>query len=153
MRSQQPEEILRANDVCSTVTVVWYAAQQIGCGIPVGIKARGILYRRIKDEMEAQHWTWQHLTAGIDYMKSRGIRPRTFDFVFYHVEPAVHEGFMPRPDINSLDGLDEAIAHAVYMETDEEWSRRLTAARGSARLKVLRMWEQERRPRLETDKG
>jgi hypothetical protein len=135
--------------VSSTVIAVWYAAQEIGCPIPVGHKRRSVLYRQIKEEMEAQHWNWGHLTAAIDYMKSRGIRARSFVFVFYHVEPAIHEGFMPRPSTSSVEDLDDAVARAVYMETDDDWTRRLLAARGTAKLKLYQLWETERLPQLE----
>lgn len=145
------EEFLRAKDVTSAPTVLNYAAQQIGCPKPVGNKSRGMLYRRIKDELEAQRWTYRHLTSAVDFMKSRGIRARSFDFVFYHVEPAIKSGFMPRPASNSLEGLKEAVTRAVYVETDEAWTRRLLLARGSDLPKVYRLWEQERKPLLEED--
>lgn len=141
--------LLHAKDVDSTVMVVDYAAQEIGCPIPIGNKARATLYRRIKEEMAAQRWGWKHLTAAIDYMKSRGIRPRSFAFVFYHVDPALDEGFMPRPAASSQEALDKAVARAAYLETDDEWTRRLLAARGNARLKVLRLWEEQRQPLIE----
>jgi hypothetical protein len=145
------EGLLRASQVDSSIMALRYAAQEIGCPIPIGHKARGALLRRILDEMEVQRWEWTHLTAAIDYMKSRGIRPRSFAYVFYHVEPAVHEGFMPRPAISSHEGLNDAVARAVYIETDEGWARRLSAARGNAKLKVYRLWEKERLPLLEGD--
>lgn len=140
--------LIRASEVDSTVLVVQYAAQEIGCPIPVGHKRRGVLFGQIKDEMEAQRWTWKHLTAAVDYMKSRGIRARSFNYVFYHVEPAIHEGFMPRPAASSHEGLNDAVARAVYMETDESWTRRLLSARGNAKFKVYQLWENERLPLL-----
>lgn len=147
----RPDRFIQASEVTSTPIAVWYAAQEIGCPIPVGNKRRGTLYRQIKEEMEAQRWTWRHLTAAIDYMKSRGIRPRSFAYVFYHVDPAIREGFMPRPAVSSHEDLSDAVARAVYMETDEDWTRRLLAARGNAQRKVYAMWEKERLPLLEEE--
>lgn len=143
------EEFLRANDVKSPKDLLAYAGQQIGCPKPIGNKARGMLFGRIKDELEAQGWSIRHLVSAVDYMKSRGIKARSFDFVFYHVEPAIKSGFMPRSASNSLDGLKEAVAQAVYLETDDDWTRRLLLARGSALAKVYGQWETERLPVLE----
>jgi len=147
----QLEGLMHPRDVTSTVTIVQYAAQKIGCPIPIGNKSRGMLYKRIKEEMTEQGWDWKHLTAAIDYMKSRGIRPRSFGYVFYHVETAIHEGFMPRPAISSHEALNDAVSRAVYLETDEEWQRRLLAARGNAKVKIYQLWEKERLPLLEGD--
>jgi len=145
----QPEEFLRANDVDTPQQVLDYAAQQLGCPKPIGHARRGTTLRRIKDEMSYQNWTWRHLTGAIDFMKQRGITPRSFDFVYYHVEPAMKAGFLPRTAVSSVEALKEAVSHAVYLETDDEWIRRLLAARGSSLTKVYSMWEQERRPLLE----
>jgi hypothetical protein len=147
----RPEGRITPEQVDTNPLVVWYAAQEIGCPIPVGHKKRGVLYRRIKEELEAQRWGYRHLVAAINFMKSRGIKPRTFDYIFYHVEPAIHAGFMPRPAVTGDDELKQAVAHAVYLETDEDWTRRLLSARGSALAKVYEMWQEERLPVLEGD--
>lgn len=144
----RPEEFLRANDVRTPTEVMQYASQQIGCPKPIGNKARGIMLGRIKEELREQQWTIRHLVAAIDFMKSRGIRARGFGFVFYHVEPSIQAGFMPRPATSSLESLHEAVSTAIYLETDEEWKRRLLSARGSSLLKVYQTWEQERQPLL-----
>lgn len=140
---------LRANDVDDNVSVVRYAQQSIGCPIPVGNKKRGLLYKRIKEELAEQRWTYRHLVAAIDYMKSRGIKARSFDYIFYHVVPAIQNGFMPRPAVSSDDELKQAVTHAVYLETDEDWTRRLLSARGTALQKVYEQWQSERLPLLE----
>ena len=147
--SVQPEEFLRAKDVQSPRQLLDYAAQQLGCPKPIGHAARGSVLRRIKDEMNHQRWTWRHLTGAIDFMKQRGIKPRSFDFVYYHVEPAGKAGFLPRTAITSVEALQEAVSEAVYLETDDEWVRRLLSARGSALTKVYSMWEEERGMLLE----
>jgi len=107
------------------------------------------MFRRITEELDAQQWTLRHLVAAIDYMKTRGIKARGFGFVFYHVEPSIQAGFMPRPAASSTESLQEAVSTAIYIETDEEWKRRLLSARGSSLLKVYQAWEQERQPLLE----
>ncbi len=145
----QPEEFLRANDVQSSQQVLDYAAQQLGCPKPIGHAARGSALRRIKDEMNHQRWTWRHLTGAIDFMKKRGIKPRSFDFVYYHVEEAGKAGFLPRTAITSVEELQEAVSDAVYLETDDDWVRRLLSARGSSLTKVYAMWQEERGTLLE----
>ena len=127
----QPEEFLRANDVQSPQQVLDYAAQQLGCPKPIGHAARGSSLRRIKDEMNHQHWT------------------KSFDFVYYHVEPAGKAGFLPRTAITSVEELQEAVSDAVYLETDDDWVRRLLSARGSSLTKVYAMWQEERGTLLE----
>jgi hypothetical protein len=99
--------------------------------------------------MAEQGWSVRHLVSAIDFMKSRGIKARSFDFVFYHVEPAIQAGFMPRPASTSREALEEAVSRAIYLENDEEWKRRLLSARGSSLHKVYQSWEQERLPVLE----
>lgn len=149
MRSYKPEEFLRANEVSSPREILQYAGQQIGCPKPIGHKKRGMLYKRIKEELQEQRWTYRHLTSAIDFMKKRGIKAKSFDYIFYHVEPAIQAGFMPRAATDNHDALQEAVARAVYLETDEDWTRRLLAARGSSLARVYQMWVKERQPLLE----
>jgi hypothetical protein len=82
-------------------------------------------------------------------MKKRGIKPRSFDFVYYHVEEAGKAGFLPRTAITSVEELQEAVSDAVYLETDDDWVRRLLSARGSSLTKVYAMWQEERGTLLE----
>jgi hypothetical protein len=148
---KRPEGRITPESVSTNPLLVWYAAQELGCPIPVGYKKRAVLYRRITDELAAQGWTHKHLIAAIKYMKSRGIKPRSFDYIFYHVDPAIQNGFMPRPAVNSDDELKQAVSHAVYLETDEDWTRRLLSARGTSLAKVYELWQEERQPLLEGD--
>lgn len=148
---RRPEGRITPESVSTNPLVVWYAAQEIGCPIPVGYKKRAVLYRRISDELAAQGWQMKHLVAAIKYMKSRGIKPKSFDFIFYHVEPAIQNGFMPRSAATRDDELKQAVSEAVYLETDEDWTRRLLSARGTALAKVYELWEEERLPQLRGD--
>lgn len=143
MKSIQPVEFLRASDVSTPQDVMEYASQQIGCGMPIGVKARGVAQRRIREEMEAQKWSFAHLIAAIDYMKSKAIRPRSIDFIFYHVDTAIRNGYLRRP-VSTMDGLSQAVTEAVYLETDPDWTRRLLAARGAALQLVYNQWVSER---------
>ncbi len=145
----QPAEFLRAKDVGTPQQLLDYAAQQLGCPKPIGHAKRGTVLRRIKDEMAYQKWTWRHLTGAIDFMNDRGIKPKSFDFVYYHVEPATQAGFLPRASFSSVEALQEAVSQAVYLEDDEEWVRRLLFARGSSLTKVYLLWEEERKLILE----
>lgn len=140
----QPVEFLRAKDVNSVTQLVEYASQRIGCAKPIGHKARGVALKRISDEMVAQGWSVNHLLAAVDYMRSKRIRPRSFDFIFYHVEPALKAGFMKRSADSGWDALEGKVTEAVYLETDPDWTRRLLSARGMALQQVYENWVTER---------
>lgn len=105
--------------------------------------------KRIKEERELQRWAWADLAAAVDYMKHRGIKAKSIDFVFYHVDEARRNGFRPRAATTSAEELQEAVAQAIYMEEDQQWVRRLLSAKGNALRKVYDLWEAERRPMLE----
>lgn len=145
---QAPEEVLEAGDVDEPWKAIVYASQRIGCPRPIGYKRRSLMLKRIEEEMEIQRWSYRHLTAAVDYMKHRGIKARSFDYVFYHVEKARQNGFMPRRDTNNFDELHESVQQAVYLETDPTWQRKLLAARGTSLRKVYSMWEEQRLPEL-----
>lgn len=143
-----PEEVLTAKDVDDGWSLIVYASQRIGCPRPIGHKKRGMAIKRIKEEREAQRWAWADLAAAVDYMKHRGIKAKSIDFVFYHVEDARKNGFRPRV-ASSSEGLMDAVAQAVYVETDQQWVRRLLSAKGNALRKVYEAWEAERKPLYE----
>lgn len=148
---EQPEEALRANDVADPWAAILYASQQIGCPRPIGHKRRGLMFRRIHEEMELQRWSWRHLTAAVDYMKHRGIKARSFDYIFYHVDDALKNGFMPRAVTTTADDLNDAVAQAIHIETDDAWIRKLLLARGSSLRTVYDMWRSERGALLEVN--
>jgi hypothetical protein len=142
------DDLLQKNDVSNTLELLTYAQQRIGTPIPIGVKKRGAQIARIKDEMEVQRWNLEHLVAAVDYMKSRGIKARSFDYVLYHVEPAIRDGFMPRVNTSTFDSLEAAVADAVFIETDDAWTRKLCLARGVALQMVYGQWREERLPYL-----
>jgi len=141
-------DMIPRSDVKSSLDLLKYGQQTLGTRMPIGSKRRSLACERINLEMAAQRWTMDHLLAAVDYMKARGIQANSFDFVFYHVEPAVKDGFMPRQH-NKWEDLDAAVAEAVAKETDESWLRKLVMARGIARQKVYEKWSHERLPQLE----
>ena len=99
--------------------------------------------RRINEELMAQGWSLQHLVGAIQYMKDKGIKAHSFDFIFYHVESAVKAGYVKRPQ-QTWDDLEGLVSQAVYAETDQEWSRRLLSARGGALARLYQQWLNER---------
>ncbi len=143
------DDLLQKKDVSNTLELITFAQQRIGTQIPIGVKKRGASIARIKDEMEIQHWTLQHLIAAVEFMKARGIRAHSFDYVFYHVEPAIKAGFMPRPAPTTWDTLEAAVADAVFIEDDPSWTRKLCLARGVALQTVYEQWREERMPHLQ----
>lgn len=148
MRESNPEEILRRAEVQSTTDLIRYAAQRLGCPKPVGHKARGKVVRAIREEMQEQGWSIQHLAAAVDYMKARGIRAKSVHFLLFHVQEAVRQGYMPRQSMSPLDDLESRVAEAIYMESDETWTRRLLSAKGEALAQVYEKWSNERLPAL-----
>lgn len=147
--SIHPEEMLQAYEVATAAQFMDYACQQLGVSKPIGHKARGLMVRRIKEEMAEQRWTWKHLTAAVKYMKTRGIRGKSIDYIFYYVSDAIRDGFMPRPPASTWEALQERVSVAIYMESDTTWTNRLLAARGQALAQVYAKWEKERLPSLE----
>ncbi|MBE0635964.1 hypothetical protein IH601_08215 [Candidatus Bipolaricaulota bacterium] len=142
MTYQNMHEFLRPADVVDAATFMEYAAQQLGVQKPIGVKARGIALKRIKEELAEQHWSYAHLVAAVRYMKDRGIQARRPDYVFYHVQDAVKSGFMPRATASTWDQLHKQVAEAIAVESDESWQRRLLMAKGKALQSVYAQWEQ-----------
>ena len=140
-------DMIQRSDVKSSLDLLKYGQQVLGTRMPIGSKRRSVACDRINLEMSVQRWTTEHLLAAVDYMKSRGIQATSFDFVFYHVEAAIKEGFMPRRP-TKWDDLEAAVAEAVALETDEGWTRKLSMARGVALQKVYERWSLERKPVL-----
>lgn len=140
------DDLIQKKDISNTLELLTYSQQRIGTPIPIGAKSRGVALARIKDEMEVQRWTLHHLVAAIEYMKSRGIKARSFDYVFYHVDPAIKNGFMPRTAPTTWDTLEAAVADAVFIEDDPSWIRKLCLARGAALQNVYEQWREERMP-------
>ena len=140
-------EFIRRSDVKSTLDLLTYSQQRLGTQMPITPKRRGLACARIKEEMQAQRWSHEHLLAAIDYMKSKGIQARTFDYVFYHVDAAVRAGFLPRRP-TKWDDLEAGVAEAVALETDDDWIRKLCMARGVALQRVYETWCSERKAAL-----
>lgn len=140
-------DMITRSDVKSSLDLLKYSQQVLGTQMPIGAKRRSMACERINLEKSAQRWTNEHLLAAIDYMKARGIQAHSFDFVFYHVEAAIKEGFMPRRPTRWED-LEAAVAEAVALETDDGWVRKLCMARGVALQKVYEKWALERKPVL-----
>ena len=118
-----------------------YFSQELGGPIPVGIKQRGLLIRRMTDEMAHQMWTFNHLVASIKYMKNRHIKAHSFDYVYWNVGKAVAAGYLGH---NRLSVLDEQVAEAIHYESDPSWVRKLSLAKGVAREIVYATWLKER---------
>lgn len=148
IRQGRTDEFLQRRDVQKPLDLLTYSQQQIGTPIPIGPKQRSLAVKRLEEEMEAQRWTIDHLVAAIDYMKARGINARSFAFTFYHVEPAVKGGYMPRQHTNTWDELGAAVSEAVELEDDSTWVRRLCMARGAALQHVYDQWVRERQGQL-----
>lgn len=136
---------IQRQDVSTIMDAILYSQQRIGSPIPIGVKRRSLVVKRISEELEVQRWGVEHLVAAVDFMKSSGIRAKSFDYVLYHVEPAVKSGHLPREQISTWDGLASQVAEAIAVEDDDEWVRRLCSAQGKALLRVYQLWEMERK--------
>ena len=128
---------MHGKDVDSIPAIMRFYTQELGAELPKSYKARGVLSRRIKEEMEIQSWDFQDLVAAIRFMKQQGERPKGFGAVFYKVSEARNQGLKTDAD----DDLNEKIGEALAEETDPTWIRRLTMAKGKARVAVYMEWK------------
>jgi hypothetical protein len=80
-----------------------------------------------------------------EFCKGRnfGRAMKTVDAVPMFYEQAVEAGWFREDDRSDAD-LQQKIDTALYLETDEEWKRKLISARGEARRIVYENWEKHR---------
>lgn len=117
-----------------------YVQRTLGLGTPVG-RQRIVLQKRIKDEMEAQDWTWGDLTKATRYVK-RFKSNETIHSPFF-ILYFVREAKKWEEETDTFE-LQTKVAAAMTVETDPAWLRRLALAKGKALEKVYQMWEEER---------
>lgn len=115
-----------------------YARLRLGCDTPVGGKERGLWYQQLAEEMQAQGWTWPDLIRAVEYCNKEGIVVRKIYGVFYYVEKARRAADRHKP----IDDLPAKVAEALAKETDEDWVRRLSLAKGKALERVYREWSE-----------
>lgn len=134
--SWQGDSRIDPRQVTTPLAFTRYASQKLGCEVPVGGKARGVWYKRLLDEMEAQGWTWGDLLRAIDHVKDQKIKVRKIDGIFYYVNKS------KRPV--EASPIDAQVAQAIRLETDEGWKRRLSLATGKQLERVYSEWLRER---------
>lgn len=134
-------EMVRPAEINSHQDMYRYFCQQTGVTPAIGQKQRSHLVHRMTEEMTNQMWTYAHLVASIQYIKNRGIKVHSFDYVYWNVGKAVAAGYLGR---NRLTVLDEQVAEAIYYESDPAWIRKLSLAKGVARSMVYDRWVKER---------
>lgn len=136
-RSSRLEGRIDPRQVTTPLAFTRYAAQRLGCEVPVGGKQRGVWYGQLAEEMEANGWEWGDLLRAIDYCVENRIRVRKVFGVLYYVAKA-----MPPPSTN--EPIHALVARALADETDETWKRRLSLATGKALERVYSEWVRER---------
>lgn len=134
--------LLRSAEVNSPTTLLHFYRQELGGELPIGLKQRGLMFKRLSEEMAWQGWDYPELVAAIKFMKNRHVKARSFDMVYHHVRQAVAAGYTGENRITDLELLQ---AEALLVEQDEGWVRRLSLAKGEALRLVLDRWQEERR--------
>lgn len=124
-------------EVDAAVVFTRYAHQELGVPVPVGGSNRGLWFRRLKDEMDWNTWTWEDLVNAVRYVKNRNKRLHTMDGIFYFVGDAKRAGY----GSEEIDDLQAKVAEALYQETDEAWIRRLSLAQGTALRLIYQQWQ------------
>lgn len=107
-----------------------FCRAKLGCDVPVGSSRRGVWYQRLEEEMEVQGWTWNDMLAAVDYIQNHRIVIRRVEGVLYYVNRALKEG-ADAPD------LQFEVAKALQTETNQDWVRRLSLAKGKALERVF----------------
>lgn len=117
-----------------------YLREQLGLSFAPGGR-RAAFFGQLKDEMELNGWSWKDLIATVKYIKDKQIRVREPYGIFFHVKDALAAGTKQE----EYD-LVSAVASALAKETDEDWVRRLSLAKGVALERVYEQWRNERGP-------
>lgn len=94
---------------------------------------------------------WQILAKGVEWGKLNGKNLRSLCGIFSLVDFAYQNGYIPElsPKAMQQRSLDEAIVHALELETDPEWRLLLSASTGQTRKEALARWEAVRASELE----
>lgn len=94
---------------------------------------------------------WQILAKGVEYGKLNGKNLRSLCGIFTLTDWAYQNGHIPElsPQAFQTKSLEDAIVHALELETDPEWRLALSASTGQTRKEVLDRWEATRATMLE----
>lgn len=115
-----------------------YAKDRLGCETPVGLKERAFWFTRLKNEMEAQGWSFEDLIKTVDYLRAEHIRIKVIDGVFWYVDRAKAE-----IRIENFADLQVKVARALLVESDPRWVKRLSLAQGKALERVYVEWSRK----------
>lgn len=135
--SQTGIDPLDRTEAASLVGFTRYARARLGCETPVA-GARGKWYGQLKEEMDAQGWSWEEMIITVDYLCERQIKIPYVYWVFYYVQEA---NAWSRE--KELTDLQMKVAEALLTEEDKVWVRRLSLAKGKALERVYREWVKE----------
>lgn len=94
---------------------------------------------------------WQILAKGVEYGRANGKNLRSLCGIFTLTDFAYQAGYVPElnPVSSAYVALEDAIVHALEVETDPQWRLMLSASTGQTRKDVLARWEATRAMELE----
>lgn len=132
------DDDLSPDGVRGPVSFTRYAKAHLGCEVPV-FNGRGRWFAQLKEEMEAQGWTWDDMIRTVQYVKGSRIHVEKIHGLLYYV----HKAERWAKERENQD-LHANVSQAISLESDEMWLRRLRLAKGKALERVYDEWKRAR---------
>jgi hypothetical protein len=134
-------DTITASQVCSEETLIQYTRQRFG--VPTTLKDINLFKSRIRDFLKInQQIDYASMAVGVDWAKSKHLRPRSLLAVMGFIQQAYAAGMLPELDVAAAGqaNTEDGILNALQVESDPLWRTRLIASQGSARASVLQEW-------------
>jgi hypothetical protein len=148
--SYETGERLTPDSVTNVNNFTSYAQQELGLSLPIGNGRRQAWGKTLKSEMAAQNWAISDLVKAVDYVKANRKSCKTLNGIMWYVQDARE---WRRPALAGIDDtqLHVNVSRALAMETDDDWARRLSLAKGRALVLTYARWRAERYGKLMSD--
>lgn len=129
---------LTAESVTGVPSFTEFAQQELGVGLPIGKGRRAGWMKFCKEEMLTQGWTPLDLANTVLYVKAARKQCHNVYGLLFWVSDA--KRWAAARDTVDVSSLHAKVAVAIQSETDEDWVRKLSLARGKSLELVYENW-------------